>query len=162
MVARHGDANISGHGYKGCTAQPPQFPFLQDLREIDKNHKPAIQLAHASHVFHLTVFEDFRRGLNVVGSQAKYLRCRINDQPDHFVFDLGHKDAIFAAGLDFGFAEALAQIDNRDDLSTQIDHAFHILRSVGHGGDVRDANDLMHQADRHAESFLADAEANQL
>src|SRR5205823_7786644 len=87
-------------------------------------------------------------------------RSRIHNQSDHLVFDFRHQYAVLFVVYDFFFSEAFAQVDDGNDLPTQVDHTLHTIGSVGNGGDIRYANDLMHQRDGNPKGLATDAEAD--
>ena len=152
----------SGSRCCGEVSQPPQFALLQNLREVNQDHEASVQLADSGHVLHFAFFKDFRGSFDLVVGQTELFGSRIHDEPHLLLIDFGNQDAILARGFNSHFAESLAQIDDRDDLPPQVDHAFDVIWHVGHGRDFRDTHNFVHQPNRNAERFFPDTEPNEL
>ena len=71
-----------------------------------------------------------------------------------------YQDSIAFVGGDGNFAESLPQIEDRDNLASQIDDAFDVVWSIGHSGDFGHAHNLAQCGDGHAVSFPAHLEAD--
>src|ERR1700733_74566 len=93
-------------------------------------------------------FQDFRSG--------------IYEQTDGSLVQVDYDDPIFLGGLNICFAEALTKINDRNNLSAEIDDAFDIIRGVRNGSDGGNANNFAHDRNRHTESLSADAKADDL
>ena len=111
---------------------------------------------------HLVFFEDVGRCIDVGRGNLQHLRSGINNETDHLSIEFSDEDSIFFVRDDLTLSKALSQINDRDDLAAQIDHAFHVVRCIGDGCDFRDANDLVNEIDRDTECLPADAEAHEM
>src|SRR2546421_11011409 len=72
------------------------------------------------------------------------------------------KNAILLLECRMLFAETLAQVHHRNDLAAQVDHALEIVRSVGHSGNLRHADDLVQGSDGHAIGLASHPKAHDM
>src|SRR5947209_4800028 len=142
--------------------QPPQLAFLQNSGQVNQDDEPVAHLADSGYIVQFAIFENIWRKIDGRFRDLQHFRSGIYDQPNHLGFNLDHQDSVLLSSRNRLFAKTLAQIDHRDDLAAQINHAFHILRRFRHGGYVRHAHNLMHMRDANPKGLAPDSEADDL
>src|SRR5208337_4214042 len=139
-----------------------EFRLAQEPGDIQEDNKAALELSHAGDIARLALgkhgagrFDFRRRDLQDLGGGT-------HNESEELVIEFDDENAILFVRLDSDRAEALAQIHDRNDLAAKIDDTLNDARSVGHRGDVRDANNFAHGSDTNPIGFVSDAEANDL
>lgn len=92
----------------------------------------------------------------------KTLGDRVDDHADVIPRDVHDQHAAVGRRLGDRQAEALAEIDDGDHPSAEVDHALHELLRVGHERDGLHADDLAHRADVDAVHLVRQVEDHQL
>ena len=85
----------------------------------------------------------------------QYLRDAVDDHPKRLLPELHHDDAASLGVLGLAHAEALPEVENRNDAAAEVDDPFDEFWSSRDFDDLRDADDLPHLEDVDAVMLLA-------
>src|SRR5581483_11289669 len=98
---------------------------VEEASHIEEHDQTPLVLAQTSYTIQSTLLQGRRRRLYVRDRNLQHFGSRIHDQPGKLAMVFHDEDPISLAGSDFLLAQALAQVEHRDNLSAKIDDPFH-------------------------------------
>ena len=111
----------------------------------------------------VTFTGQIRRWLNRVGLATDHFGDTVDDQAGTMPLGTNHDEPSAAIAGELWHIEAPALIDDRQDLPSQIDHAFEEVGHFRNPRDLRwDPRNFIDRRDRQAESLIAQSEDDEV
>src|SRR6267143_2150576 len=150
-----------GDGFRGLL-ESFVLRTLQQFCDIEENDQTAFEFSYSRDVAGFTFRKNRSGRIDFRGWNLQDFGRGVYNEPDQFVFQLNDEDAILLVRNDLSLTEALAEIHDWNNFSTEIDHTFDELRRARNGGNLGNANNLAHGGDANAVHFITDPETNNM
>src|ERR1051325_4269469 len=99
--------------------------------------------------------ENFGGWFYVRSWNFEHFRGGIHDQSAEPSFMLNHENPVAFGGCGCFVSKPFTEVNHGNNLSAKIDHAFHIIGSVGHSCDFRHPYDLLQGSNGDAVGFTS-------
>src|SRR5437660_2373805 len=136
--------------------------WTQDPVEVKDYQNPTVTLAHAHHEPWRHRGDQGRRGLDRGDGKLHHLGHEIDDHAHSLRVHLGHDDPRVLVPVGPGDLQALAQVQDRDDLAAHVDDPLDEAWSLGHSRDRTENEDLLHLLDGDGKLIAAELEDHEL